>query len=74
MSIESICEDLYKKAEKLDLAIYIDKRVNTWYATVVTLKSYSNFVVRTFEAKTLEELAKRVRFPQRTPSGRAVYL
>ncbi len=74
MSTESICDDLHKKAEKLDLAVYIDKRNNTWYATVLTLGSYSNFVVRTFEAKTLEELAKRVRFPQRTPSGRAVYL
>jgi len=74
MSIESICDDLQKKADSAGLAVYIDKRDNTWYATVLTLGSYSNFVVRTFEASTLEKLTQRVRFPQRTTDGRAVYL
>lgn len=74
MSTESICEDLWKRADELDLNVCIDKIGKTWYATVMTRGSYSNLLVRTFEAKTLEELAKRVRFPLRTPSGRAVYL
>lgn len=74
MSTESICEDLFKQADSLGLSLFIDKRENKWYATVLTQGSYTNFLVRTFEAKTLEELAKRVRFPYRTPSGRAEYL
>lgn len=74
MSTESICEVLHDEADKYGVDLKIDSRSGLWYATVLTRKESPNLVVRTFQADTLEELANRVRFPERTPDGRAVYL
>ncbi len=75
MNIGGICEDLIKRAEAAGLEISIDSSRGVWYAVLATRKdSYENLLVRSFEANSLEELVKRVRFPIRTPDGWAVYV
>jgi hypothetical protein len=75
MNIGGICEELKRRADTAHIDLKIDKSGDTWYAVLVTRKdSYSNLLVRSFEAGSLDELVRRVRFPERTPDGRAVYV
>jgi len=75
MNTGDICEELKQRAASAGLELSVDSSRGVWYAVLATREdSYSNFLVRTFYADTLEGLVKRVRFPERTPSGRAVYV
>jgi hypothetical protein len=75
MNIGGICEELKRRADTAQIDLKIDKSGEIWYAVLVTRKdSYSNLLVRSFEARSLNDLVRRVRFPYRTPDGRAVYV
>lgn len=75
MSTGDICEDLKRRANLAGLELSIDSSSGVWYAVIATrADSYQNLLVRSFEANSLEELARQVRFPVRTPDGWGVYV